>query len=70
MAMNPKFAIGLALLAVGVVMLYLGYQSSQGMDDKVTEALTGEYTDSTVWYWVLGAISGAAGIGLLLTGRR
>jgi hypothetical protein len=62
--------IGLALLALGVLLIFLGLQSSEGVDDRVSEALTGEYTDSTVWYWVLGAISAAAGAGLLLFGRK
>ncbi|MCC5868375.1 MAG: DUF3185 family protein [Gammaproteobacteria bacterium] len=67
--MTTKRIIGLALLAAGLVLLFLGYQSSQGMDDRVSEALTGEYTDSTVWYWVLGAISSAAGVAMLVLGR-
>ncbi|MCC5863432.1 MAG: DUF3185 family protein [Gammaproteobacteria bacterium] len=68
--MTSKFIIGLVLLAIGLLLFFLGYQSSQGLDDQVTEALTGEYTDSTVWYWVLGAISSAAGVAMLLLGRK
>ena len=67
--MTTKRIIGVALLAAGLVLLFLGYQSSQGMDDRVSEALTGEYTDSTVWYWVLGAISSAAVVAMLVLGR-
>lgn len=67
--MTTKRIIGLALLAAGLLLLFLGYQSSQGMDDRVSEALTGEYTDSTVGYWVLGAISGVAGAAMLALGR-
>lgn len=63
--MNPKKLIGLILLVVGIILLYLGYQSSQGFDDQISEAITGEYTDSTVWYWILGSVSGIAGIVLL-----
>ncbi|MCC5865709.1 MAG: DUF3185 family protein [Wenzhouxiangella sp.] len=63
--MNMKKLIGLVLLVVGLILLYLGYQSSQGWDDQISEAITGEYTDSTVWYWVTGAASGMAGIVLL-----
>ncbi len=63
--MNMKTLIGLVLLVVGLILMYLGYQSSQGWDDQISEAITGEYTDSTVWYWVTGAASGIAGIVLL-----
>lgn len=67
--MTTKRIIGIVLLAAGLLLLFLGYQSSQGMDDQVSEALTGEFTDSTVWYWVLGAIGTAAGAAMLLLGR-
>ncbi len=68
--MTTKRIIGLVLLAVGLLLLFLGFQSSQGLDDQVSEALTGEYTDNTVWYWVAGAISSAAGGAMLLLGRN
>jgi hypothetical protein len=63
--MNAKKLIGLVLLVVGLILLYLGYQSSQGLDDQISEAITGEYTDSTVWYWIMGSVSGIVGIILL-----
>lgn len=68
--MNTQRIIGLALLAAGILLLFLGYQSSQGMDDQLSEAITGEYTDSTLWYWIVGAIAGAAGAAMLLFGRK
>jgi drug/metabolite transporter (DMT)-like permease len=68
--MNTQRIIGAALLALGVVLLVLGYQSSQGVDDQISEAVTGEYTDSTIWYWLLGAVSAAAGGAMLFLGKR
>jgi hypothetical protein len=68
--MNTKRLIGVALLVVGLVLLYFGYQSSQGLDDQISEALTGEYTDTTMWYWILGAASAVVGLVLIsLRGR-
>ena len=68
--MNTKRLIGIALLVVGLVLLYFGYQSSQGLDDQISEALTGEYTDTTMWYWILGAASAVVGLVLIsLRGR-
>jgi uncharacterized membrane protein HdeD (DUF308 family) len=64
--MNAKMVIGIVLLVVGLILLYLGYQSSQGFDDQVSEAITGEYTESTVWYWVLGAAAAIGGIALMV----
>lgn len=67
--MNAKAVVGAVLLIVGIILLYLGYQSSQGLDDQVSEAITGNFTDSTVWYWILGAASGVAGVVMLSRSR-
>lgn len=68
--MTTNKIIGIALLILGVVLLYLGYQSSQGLDDQISEAITGEYTDNTMMYWIAGAICLVVGAVLSLTGRR
>lgn len=59
--MGATKLVGIVLLVVGVLLLFFGWQSSQGVDDQVTEAVTGRFTDSTVWYFILGAVSVAAG---------
>lgn len=64
--MNMKVLIGAVLLVVGILLLYLGYQSSQGLDDQISEAVTGDYTESTVWYLILGAAAGVAGLVVLI----
>jgi uncharacterized membrane protein YdcZ (DUF606 family) len=56
----PKL-VGIVLLVVGVVLLFFGWQSSQAVGDQVTEALTGRFTDTTMWYFILGAAAVAAG---------
>ena len=60
--MHAKRLIGIALLVLGLILLFLGYQSSQGWDDQISEAITGEYTDTTVWYWVTGGVSTVVGL--------
>jgi hypothetical protein len=60
--MHMKRLIGIGLLVVGIILLYLGYQSSQGFDDQISEAITGEYTDSTMWYWLSGGVASVLGI--------
>ena len=62
--------VGFALLAVGVLLIFLGMQSSEGLNDQISEAVTGEYTDSTLGYWIGGAVAAAAGAGLLLFGKK
>ncbi len=67
--MNAMKLVGIALLVAGLVLLFLGYQSSQGWDDQISEAITGEYTDSTMWYWIVGGVSSVIGL-VLLTIKR
>ncbi len=64
--MSTHQIIGLVLLVVGAILLYFGYQSSQGLEDQVYETFTGRFTDSTLWLLISGAVAAVAGIGLLL----
>ncbi|ANB02361.1 DUF3185 family protein [Ectothiorhodospira sp. BSL-9] len=67
MATNKILA--LVLIVVGLILLFLAYQSSQSVGDQLTEAVTGRFTDSTIWFLLLGAASAVAGVGMLLFGR-
>lgn len=64
MAIHRVLAI--VLIVVGAILLYFGYESSQSLDDRIFETITGRFTDATVWYAVGGAASVVAGFGLLL----
>lgn len=67
--MKPKKIVGLILLVGGLVLLYFGYQSSQGLDDQASRALTGRFTDNTIAFYAVGAISAIVGL-VMTTGRR
>ncbi|MGM0631607.1 MAG: DUF3185 family protein [Pseudomonadota bacterium] len=64
--MDSNRLVGIVLLVLGVVLLYFGWQASQSVTEQVTESLTGNFTDSTMWYIIGGAISLAAGAFMLL----
>lgn len=64
---NKVFAI--VLLVVGLILLFFAYQSSQSIGDQVTEAFTGRFTDSTIWFILLGAAATVAGLALLVIGK-
>lgn len=66
--MNSKI-LGIVLLVVGLILLFFAYQSSQSLGDQVSEAITGRFTDSTIWFLILGAASAVAGVGLLVFGK-
>ncbi|MEX0707448.1 MAG: DUF3185 family protein [Woeseia sp.] len=67
--MSKNQIVGLALLVVGVILLYFGYQASQSMGEQVVESFTGRFTDSTTWYFVLGAVAIVVGLGLTVFRR-
>ncbi|WP_405234527.1 DUF3185 family protein [Lentisalinibacter salinarum] len=66
--MNNRI-LAIVLLAVGLILLFFGYQSSQSLGDQVTEAVTGRFTDSTTWFLLFGAAAAVAGVGLLVFGK-
>lgn len=68
--MTTSKIIGIALLVIGIIVLWFGYQSSQGLDDQLSEAITGEYTSGTMLYWIAGGVCVVLGAVLALTGRR
>ena len=67
--MNGR-AIAVVLLVLGVVLLIFGINASDAPMDRVSEAFTGKFTDSTMLYLILGAAGIAIGAGLLVFGRR
>jgi len=67
--MSGNQIIGIALLVVGGILLYFGYQSSQALGDQVYETFTGRFRDSTIWFFILGAFSAVVGIALLFLKR-
>ncbi|OFE11606.1 hypothetical protein PHACT_13820 [Pseudohongiella acticola] len=55
--MPSKQLLGLILLVVGAILLYFGWQSTQSVGDQLTEAMTGRFTDETMWFLIGGAIA-------------
>jgi drug/metabolite transporter (DMT)-like permease len=68
--MNLNQLLGAAGLAVGVILLFFAYQASNAPVDQISNALTGRYTDQTMWYLVFGVVAAVGGGLLMLSGRR
>lgn len=58
--------IGLAILVAGLILLYFGYTEYNSTASQVTEVVTGNPTDNTVWFLVAGAVAAIVGVGALL----
>ena len=68
--MGTARIIGIALLALGVVLLFFGFAATTSLLERFSKSVTGEYTNQTMWYIGGGAVSAAVGLGLMLFGGR
>jgi len=69
--MSSQRILGVVLLAVGIGLLIFGLNATDSVGEKVTEGLTGKYTDKTTWYIIGGvALALAGGAMALIGGRR
>ena len=64
--MKNKSLIGIALLVIGVILLVVGFNSSQSPADELTEAFTGRYSDETMFYLIGGAVAAVVGLVMAL----
>lgn len=64
--MSQKAILGIALLVVGLILLYFGYNASESITEGVTEAVTGKYSDETMYYLIGGAVASIVGLVLLI----
>lgn len=60
--MSNQKILGIALLVVGILLLYFGWQSSQSAGEQLTETLTGRFTDETTWFLIGGAAATVVGV--------
>ena len=65
--MNKKL-IGIALLVIGGILLFVGYNATEAPAEELAEAFTGRYSDETMMYLIGGAV--AAVLGLVMLFRK
>ena len=62
--------VGLAVLALGVVLLIFGFNESHSFNSDVSRTFTGNPTDRSMWLIISGTFAVVVGFVLALTGRR
>ena len=62
--------LGAVALVIGVVLLGLAYHASNAPMEQVSNAITGRFTDQTMWYLILGIAAAVGGVLLVAFGRR
>ena len=56
--------IGLVVFAVGVALLGFAYHSTNAPIEKLSNTITGRYSNETMWYFAIG-LAATVGGGLL-----
>lgn len=69
MNLNPGL-FGIAILAFGAVLLGLGYYFSDTPVDQISDSLSAHFTDSTLWYIVVGIALMIGGGAIAVSGKR
>lgn len=64
--MSTNKIIGLVLLVLGAVLVFFGLNATEAPLEEASEALTGSYSDETMYYLIGGAVAAVLGIVLLL----
>ena len=62
--MNGARLLGVALLAIGVILAIIGLQATDSLGERLSNTFTGHWTDKTNFY-IVGGIAAAIVGGLL-----
>jgi len=62
--------VGLAIFALGVVLLIFGFNESQSFSSDVSRFFTGNPTDRSMWLIAGGGVAVVAGVVLAVWGAR
>ena len=62
--------VGLAIFALGVVLLIFGFNESHSVSSDVSRVFTGNPTDRSIWFIVGGAVAAILGLVLAVRGAR
>lgn len=62
--------VGIALVVVGAILLYFGYEASQSIAEEARRELTGSYSDDTTRYFIGGGAAAILGLLLALFGVK
>lgn len=64
--MKTNKILGIVLLIAGAILAYFGLNATEAPLEEVTEAVTGRYSDQTMWYLIGGGVAAVLGLVLLL----
>jgi len=59
--MNMNKAVGMAVFAVGIVLLVYGFNATGSLGSHLSKFFNGAPSDKAIWLLASGAITGAVG---------
>jgi Protein of unknown function (DUF3185) len=62
--------IGLAIFALGIVLLIFGFNESHSFGSDISRTFTGNPTDRSIWFIAGGAVTVVVGLVLCVRGMR
>jgi len=62
--MSTQRLVGIMLLAAGAILFIIGINASDSIPDRLSNFVTGHFTDATVWYLIGGVASVIGGLAL------
>lgn len=62
--------IGIALLVLGVVLMFFGFTATDSFVERGSKILTGGYTNETMFLIIGGIVSAVVGLGLVIFGVK
>lgn len=62
--------LGLVVFALGLLLLKFAYDATQAPVEELTNKLTGNYSDQTMWYFAAGVAAIIGGLFLGAFGAR
>ena len=62
--------VGLAIFALGIILLIFGFNESRSFGSDVSRFFTGNPTDRSIWLIIGGAVAVILGLFLALRGAR
>jgi len=68
--MSSNKLIGFVLLAVGIMLLVMGYNASQSVGSQFREAFSGSMSDRATMFYLGGAVVTAVGAYLAFMTRK
>jgi len=68
--MSKNKLLGFVLLAVGIVLLVMGYNATQSVGSQFKQAFTGSMSDKATLLYLGGAIVSAVGAYLAFLSRK